>query len=88
MGRAGVTLLSKALAYYPLMPGYDFRTWHQMCIEFLFLVLVLAQIFSPIFRFSSIYWIGEEPLFSCAAAKLHMIFARKTVKSQTNEAQQ
>ena len=59
-----------------------------MCIEFLFLVLVLAQIFSPIFRFSSIYWIGEEPLFSCADAKLHMIFARKTVKSQTNEAQQ
>ena len=48
-----MTLLSKALAYYPLMPGYDFRTWHQMCIEFLFLVLVLAQIFSPIFRFSS-----------------------------------
>lgn len=78
MGRAGMTLLSKALAYYPLMPGYDFRTWHQMCIEFLFLVLVLAQIFSPIFRFSSIYWI--EPLFSCAAAKLHMIFAWKTVK--------
>ena len=80
MGRAGMTLLSKALAYYPLMPGYDFRTWHQMCIEFLFLVLVLAQIFSPIFRVSSIYWIGEEPLFSCAAAKLHMIFAWKTVK--------
>ena len=46
-----MTLLSKALAYYPLIPGYDFRTWHQMCIEFLFLVLVLAQIFSPFFGF-------------------------------------
>lgn len=52
-----------------------------MSIEFLFLVLVLAQIFSPIFLFSSIYWIDEEPLFSCAAAKLHLIFAWKTVKS-------
>ena len=58
-----------------------------MCIEFLFLVLVLAQILSPIFWFSSIYWIDEEPLFSCTAAKLHLIFARKTVKSQTNGAQ-
>ena len=46
-----MTLLSKALAYYPLMPSYDFRTWHQMCTEFLFLVLVLAQIFSPFFGF-------------------------------------